>query len=54
MELYQESARQVRAQYTREFNHAAVRHVRSGHAIVVVAKVLGIPIDPAGIIHEAA
>jgi len=43
MELYQEYARQVRAQYTREFNHAAVRHVRSGHAIVVVAKVLGIP-----------
>ena len=37
------TARQVRAQYTQEFKMEAVRQVRSGQAIVVVAKVLGIP-----------
>src|SRR3990167_7339409 len=37
------SDRQVRAQYTREFKQEAVRQVRSGQAIAVVAKVLGIP-----------
>ena len=34
--------KQVRAQYTREFKLEAVRQVRSGQAIAVVAKVLGI------------
>ena len=37
------SDRQVRAQYAREFKQEAVRQVRSGQAIAVVAKVLGIP-----------
>ena len=37
------SDKQVRAQYTREFKQEAVRQVRSGQAIAVVAKVLGIP-----------
>ncbi len=37
------TARQVRAQYTREFTMEAVRQVRAGQAIAVVAKVLGIP-----------
>ena len=37
------SDKQVRAQYTREFKLEAVRQVRSGRAIAVVAKVLGIP-----------
>ena len=37
------SDRQLRAQYTREFKQEAVRQVRSGQAIAVVAKVLGIP-----------
>lgn len=32
----------VRAQYTREFKVEAVRQVRAGHAIAVVAKVLGL------------
>lgn len=36
-------ARQVRAQYTQELKVEAVRQVRSGQAIAVVAKVLGIP-----------
>ena len=34
--------KQVRAQYTREFKLEAVRQVRAGQAIGVVAKVLGI------------
>ena len=37
------SEKQVRAQYTREFKLEAVRQVRSGQPIAVVAKVLGIP-----------
>ncbi len=37
------TARQVRAQYTQEFKTEAVRQVRAGQAISVVAKVLGIP-----------
>ncbi|WP_157896473.1 IS3 family transposase [Acidovorax carolinensis] len=37
------SDKHVRAQYTREFKQEAVRQVRSGQAIAVVAKVLGIP-----------
>ena len=37
------SAKQVRARYTREFKLEAVRQVRAGQAIAVVAKVLGIP-----------
>ncbi len=37
------TARQVRAQYTQEFKIEAVRQVRAGQAIAVVAKVLGIP-----------
>ena len=37
------SDKQVRAQYTREFKLEAVRQVRSGQPIAVVAKVLGIP-----------
>ena len=37
------SDKQVRAQYTREFKQEAVRQVRSGQPIAVVAKVLGIP-----------
>ena len=37
------SDKQVRAQYTREFKLEAVRQVRAGRAIAVVAKVLGIP-----------
>lgn len=37
------TARQVRAQYTQEFKLEAVRQVRAGQAIAVVAKVLGIP-----------
>ena len=37
------SDRQVRAQYTQEFKLEAVRQVRAGQAISVVAKVLGIP-----------
>ena len=37
------TARQVRAQYTQEFKMEAVRQVRAGQAIAVVAKVLGIP-----------
>ena len=32
------SDKQVRAQYTREFKQEAVRQVRSGQAIAVVAK----------------
>ena len=39
------SDKQVRAQYTREFKLEAVRQVRAGQAIAVVAKVLGIPND---------
>jgi len=35
--------KQVRAQYTQEFKVEAVRQVRAGQAIAVVAKVLGIP-----------
>ena len=35
--------KQVRAQYTREFKLEAVRQVRSGQEIAMVAKVLGIP-----------
>lgn len=35
--------KQVRAQYTREFKLEAVRQVRAGQAISVVAKVLGVP-----------
>ena len=34
---------QVRGKYTQEFKLEAVRQVRSGQAIAVVAKVLGIP-----------
>ena len=34
------SDKQVRAQYTREFKLEAVRQVRAGQAIAVVAKVL--------------
>ena len=37
------TARQVRAQYTQEFKMEAVRQVRAGQAVAVVAKVLGIP-----------
>jgi transposase len=37
------SDKQVRAQYTREFKLEAVRQVRAGQAIAVVAKVLGVP-----------
>lgn len=37
------SEKQVRAQYTREFKREAVRQLRAGQAIAVVAKVLGIP-----------
>ncbi len=37
------SAKQVRARYTREFKLEAVRQVRAGQAIAVVAKVPGIP-----------
>lgn len=37
------SKQQVRAQYTQVFKLEAVRQVRSGQAIAVVAKVLGIP-----------
>lgn len=37
------STKQVRAQYTQEFKLEAVRQVRAGQAIAVVAKVLGIP-----------
>lgn len=37
------SVKRVRAQYTQEFKLEAVRQVRSGQAIGVVAKVLGIP-----------
>lgn len=37
------SEKQVRAQYTREFKLEAVRQVRAGQAIAVVAKVLGLP-----------
>ena len=37
------TARQVRAHYTQEFKMEAVRQVRGGQAIAVVAKVLGIP-----------
>lgn len=35
--------KQVRAQYTQEFKLEAVRQVRNGQAISVVARVLGIP-----------
>jgi transposase-like protein len=35
--------KQLRAQYTQEFKMEAVRQVRAGQAIAVVAKVLGIP-----------
>ena len=35
--------KQVRAQYTREFKLEAVRQVKAGQAIAVVAKVLGVP-----------
>ena len=35
--------KQVRAKYTQEFKVEAVRQVRAGQAIAVVAKVLGIP-----------
>lgn len=35
--------KQVRAQYTQEFKMEAVRQVRGGQAVSVVAKVLGIP-----------
>ncbi len=37
------TAKQVRAQYTQEFKLEAVRQVRAGQAIAVVAKALGIP-----------
>lgn len=37
------AAKQVRAQYTREFKLEAVRQVKAGQAIAVVAKVLGVP-----------
>ena len=37
------SAKQMRAQYTQEFKLEAVRQVKAGEAIAVVAKVLGIP-----------
>lgn len=37
------TAKQVRAQYTQEFKLEAVRQVRAGQAIGVVARVLGIP-----------
>ena len=37
------AAKQVRAQYTQEFKLEAVRQVKAGQAIAVVAKVLGIP-----------
>lgn len=37
------AAKQVRAQYTQEFKMEAVRQVREGQTISVVAKVLGIP-----------
>jgi transposase len=35
--------KQMRAQYTQEFKLEAVRQVKAGQAIAVVAKVLGIP-----------
>ena len=35
--------KQVRAQYTQEYKLEAVRQVREGQAISVVARVLGIP-----------
>jgi transposase len=35
--------KQVRAQYTQEYKLEAVRQVRTGQAISVVARVLGIP-----------
>lgn len=38
------SKKQVRAQYTQEFKREAVRQVRSGQAIAVVATVLGMRI----------
>lgn len=37
------TAKQVRGQYTQEFKLEAVRQVKAGQAIAVVAKVLGIP-----------
>lgn len=37
------SEKQVRARYTQEFKLEAVRQVRAGQAIAVVAKVLGMP-----------
>ncbi len=37
------SGKQVRAQYTQESKLEAVRQVRSGQVIAVVAEVLGIP-----------
>src|ERR1700757_1816235 len=37
------SGKQVRAQYTQEFRLEAVRQVKAGQSISVVAKVLGIP-----------
>ena len=37
------AAKQVRAQYTQEFKLEAVRQVKAGQAIAVLAKVLGIP-----------
>ena len=37
------SGKQVRAQYTQEFKLEAVRQVKAGQSISVVAKVLGIP-----------
>ena len=37
------SGKEVRGRYTREFKLEAVRQVKAGQAIAVVAKVLGIP-----------
>lgn len=37
------SGKQVRAQYTQEYKLEAVRQVKAGQPIAVVAKVLGIP-----------
>ncbi len=37
------STKQVRAQYTQEYKLEAVRQVKAGQSIAVVAKVLGIP-----------
>lgn len=37
------SEKQVRAQYTLEYKLEAVRQVKAGQAMSVVAKVLGIP-----------